>query len=114
MTVYKHKFFKAAVFGLATLGAAGSAGAQSITEVYTSPTSEHVAVTVTLRDLDLASPSGQETLHRRLNAAARQVCGSSQPHRAGSVKHAARNEECQEAAVSRAMARINRTAVAAR
>lgn len=109
-----HKFFPAAVLGLATLCVAGGASAQSITEVTASQADGRTVATVRVRDLDLTSTSGQEALYRRLSAAAEKVCGSARPHEAGSVKRASRNGECQDVAVSRAMARVNGAAVAAR
>jgi len=97
---------------LTAAGLAAGASAQSVTEVRAATADERTTVTVSVDDLDLASAAGQEVLLYRLSAAAKQACGSSNVRVAGGVARAARNAECQEAALSRALARVNRGAVA--
>jgi UrcA family protein len=108
------KLVHAVVLTSATLSLTAGAVAGNVTEVSAPSSGELASFTVQIADINLATPAGQEVLDRRLNAAAEKVCGSSRLHKAGSVKQATRNGECQEAARSRAMARIHSAAVAAR
>lgn len=88
------------------------ANAQSGTRVVApSPAGFHKQV-VSYADLDLQSPEGQQALHYRISNAAEQVCGASDVKRAGSVARAARNSQCYEQSISRALSRISVAAVA--
>ena len=60
-------------------------------------------VTVSYEDLDLNSVEGQETLHRRLSRAAREVCGSSNLRRVGSLARATANKNCYDQALAEAV-----------
>jgi UrcA family protein len=102
-----------ATASLFALGLAMSAAAQDVTEVHAGSEYEWKTVTVGIGDLDLNSAAGQEKLNFRLRVATEEVCGSANPRRTGSVALAARNADCQEASLVRALASVNRGAVAA-
>lgn len=93
-------------------GAAMQAHAQSDTRVVAPSPAALQQKVVSYADLDLQSPEGQQALHYRISKAAEQVCGASDVRRAGSVARAARNAECYEQSISRAMAKISASAVA--
>lgn len=57
--------------------------------------SDNQEFTIEYRDLNLASPEGQETLDRRINAAARKVCGVG-AERTGTRLVARKSKECVE------------------
>ena len=101
-----------AVIGIAA-GVALNASAEDydVTQVTTTVDGLQQAV-VKHADLNLASVKGQKTLHFRINAAAQQVCGSSNPRVAGGLAQAIDNKACYERAVSEAMAQLNASQVA--
>lgn len=68
--------------------------------------------TVSYADLDLSTDKGQQSLHYRLNAAARQVCGSTDYRITGSPGVAAANRDCQKRALEDAMSQVNADRVA--
>jgi UrcA family protein len=80
--------------------------AHSITEVTATSLGQHSQVTVNVADLNLATPEGQQALHYRLSRAAEKVCGSANLRRAGSAGQAARNGDCHEQALSRAVSEV--------
>jgi UrcA family protein len=61
------------------------------------------AVKVDARGLNLNSQQGQEVLYERLEVAAKQVCGETTVHRAGSLKRAMDNRNCFEKVLSKAV-----------
>jgi UrcA family protein len=64
----------------------------------------HVAsVTVSFRDLDIGSPAGAQTLYRRIQGAARQVCG---PKGADLIEQGYWNS-CYTKAIGDAVAKVN-------
>ena len=109
-TVAKTLISTAFAGALAT--AAASASAASVTTVTAEPPRDSVSVTVSFEDLDLTSEKGQETLYYRLSRAAETVCGSANVRETGNLGHAARNADCQDAALSRALSEVNASAVA--
>ncbi|WP_439106670.1 UrcA family protein [Congregibacter sp.] len=88
------------------------ANADSTTEVVADSVASPSQVAVDVSDLDMSSATGQQALHYRLANAAEQVCGHSDLRRAGSVAQAARNAECYEQSLSRALSKVTASAVA--
>ncbi|WOJ93259.1 UrcA family protein [Congregibacter variabilis] len=92
--------------------AALPASAESTTKVVADSIAAPTQVTVNFSDLDLDSSAGQVALQYRLAHAAEQACGYSDIRRAGGVAQAARNAECSEQSLSRALSRVTSSAVA--
>lgn len=90
---------------LAIMTAQANAGSGT-TEVVAGSVTAPTEVAVNLSDLNLNSVDGQTTLHYRLARAAEQVCGPGDIRRAGSVSLAARNDECAEESLSRALSKV--------
>jgi UrcA family protein len=67
------------------------------------PQAERPAITVNLRDLNLATPDGVAALKRRIRDAAKQVCGPAVPT---DLLGEAAKERCTDEAVARALAYI--------
>lgn len=67
------------------------------------------AVAVRYGDLDLSTPTGVNTLYRRISAAARQVCPDVYSHDPNVALAA---EHCQAAAVARAVTEVNNPSLA--
>lgn len=111
MKAVRNSGLAAAVVGIMAITAL-PASADSVTEVTASSVVEAQQIAVDLTDLDLTSVEGQRTLHFRLANAAREVCGSSDLRRAGSVRMANRNQSCFEESLSRAMAAVPNSQVA--
>lgn len=103
--------FATAVSGLLAVVAL-QASAESTTEVVAHSITTPTQVAVNFSDLDLDSSAGQEALQYRLARAAEQVCGHSDIRRAGGVAQAARNAECYEQSLSRALSNVHSSAVA--
>ena len=100
----------AAIFAFA--GMTLTAQAESTTKVTAEPVAQTQQATVNFSDLNLNSAEGQETLYYRISNAAKQVCGSQDVRQAGGVAQAARNEDCYQQSLSRALAEVNNSAVA--
>jgi UrcA family protein len=66
--------------------------------------------TISYADLNLASETGRDTLARRIESAARQVCGSTSYRSAGGVRQATVNRRCVDEAVAEALAAVNASA----
>ena len=64
---------------------------------------EGETVKVDARGLNLTSEEGQEVLYSRLRNAAKQVCGATSVHKAGSVKRAQNNRSCFDETLTRAV-----------
>ncbi|EED30828.1 hypothetical protein NOR53_63 [gamma proteobacterium NOR5-3] len=111
MKAFRKVTIATAVSGL-WLVMAVQANAESTTEVIADSITTPTQVAVNFSDLDLSSAAGQEALHYRLARAAEQVCGHSDLRRAGGVAQAARNGECYEQSLSRALSNVNAAAVA--
>lgn len=79
---------------LGTIAAVGALGAIA------APASAG-SVEVRIADLDLASAEGQVTLDRRINAAAKKVCGVRKAHANGPLA-AAKARDCARVAAARA------------
>ncbi|MFT4768534.1 MAG: UrcA family protein [Glaciecola sp.] len=88
------------------------ASAESTTKVVADYIATPTQVAVNFSDLDLTSAAGQEALQYRLASAAEQACGHSDFRRAGSVSRAARNDECYEQSLSRALSKVTASSVA--
>jgi len=86
--------------------------AESTTEVVADSVATSTQVAVNFSDLDLSSAAGQEALQYRLARAAEKVCGHSDVRRAGGVALAARNGECYEESLSRALSNVISATVA--
>ena len=69
------------------------------------------AVTVTYRDLDLATPQGTSALYGRINEAAHKVCAASDIRDLHAV---AASYACEREAVSRAVTQVHGSLMAAR
>ncbi|GEM_PF-2320844 len=87
--------------------------AESVTTVTADAMTETVKRTVSVADLDLTTPEAQEILYYRLSRAAEQVCGSDDLRVAGSLAQATRNRDCYEDSLSRAIAEVSNSALAA-
>lgn len=94
--------FAALVFAISTGLASAGNPAQAVEQTLVEASSAR-SVTVSLADLNLATPEGQEALYYRLGSAARQVCGSADYRRAGSPRLAAENQACYERALAQAL-----------
>ena len=113
MKAMKNTLVAAALAGsLAAVALPGQA--ENVTAVTADAITERNAVAVNYEDLDLTSPKAQETLYYRISRAAEQVCGSTNIREAGGVAQAARNADCYDAAVSKAMSEVSPVAVASR
>lgn len=108
-TVRNVMMFAATAGLLATMAVQASAG--STTEVIADSVTAPRSVAVSLSDLNLNSVEGQKALHYRLARAAEQVCGPGDIRRAGSVSLAARNDECAEESLSRALSKVTASAL---
>lgn len=110
------KSIQRVIFATAVSGAlaafAVQASAGSTTEVIADSVTSPAQVAVSFSDLNLDSVEGQKALHYRLARAAEQVCGHNDIRRAGGVAQAARNEDCYERSLSRALSKVNASAVA--
>jgi UrcA family protein len=73
-------------------------------------TPEVPSVTIRYTDLDLSKPAGAETLYRRIQAAARTVCGV---YKAKDLQQIAFARDCYTATVASAVMTINRPLVTA-
>ncbi|MFK8043351.1 UrcA family protein [Congregibacter sp.] len=111
MKSFKKVGIAAVVSGLFAVSAL-QANAESTTEVIADSVGASAQVSVSYSDLDLDSVAGQKALHYRLATAAEKVCGHSDIRRAGGVSQAARNEDCFEQSLSRALSRVTASAVA--
>ena len=111
MKVTRKTTIASAVFGMLA-GMAVQASAETVTSVTADAVTEKTQRTVSIADLDLTSPEGQEALHYRLARAAEQVCGPSDLRQAGSIAQANRNRDCYRQSLSEAMAEVNQSAVA--
>ncbi|GAB3274496.1 UrcA family protein [Parahaliea aestuarii] len=67
---------------------------------------------VSYDDLDISSSEGMQTLHYRISAAARDVCGSNDHRITGHLSAAVDNQACYERAVNEALSQINAGQVA--
>lgn len=68
---------------------------------------ERTAVRVSYADLDLASEVGMTVLYRRLQNAAKKVCGPLNYRQAGSLTLLRLNRQCYENALDKAVRKIN-------
>jgi len=84
--------------GLAALTIVASAGASAA-----GIKSNADAITVDARGLNLNNEHGQEVLYTRLTKAAKQVCGETTVHGAGSLKQAMENRTCYSDTLSKAV-----------
>ena len=73
-----------------------------------------ISTSVLLADLNLSSDAGVEVLYRRLQQAARKVCGSQNLHVAGSLGALKSNRRCVDTSLDRAVAEIGHEALAKR
>ena len=97
---------------IAFAGMGMQANAEDVTEVTAESYGNHEQRVVNYADLDLTSVEGQEALHYRISRAAEQVCGSTDMRQAGGLAQAARNQDCYEESLSRALSQVNNSAVA--
>jgi len=81
------------------------AGAADYSETTTTATGLRTA-TVNLADLNLSSVSGQQAAQRRISQAAVRVCGSTDYRRVGSLYQVSINRDCQQRALSEALAQL--------
>lgn len=84
---------------LAVLGSGAFAG-----QALAAPTDNPPTVTVSYADLNLANPAGFQTLHRRIEAAARSVCGDGMDSQVLEVREASR--DCYKTVIKDAMKQI--------
>ena len=70
----------------------------------------HSSVTVKFADLNTATPEGARILYRRIQSAARKVCGSSSPWDPGSYWA---SKICYDATVNDAVLQVNRPTLTA-
>ena len=106
--------FFALIFGVVA-GIAPIANADNYGETYIisrNPSSDLRTATVNYADLDLAGSAGQQQLQRRIERAARQVCGSVHLREAGSIYQARLNRQCQERAESDALNQVYQRQIA--
>jgi UrcA family protein len=61
---------------------------------------------VSYADLNLASSAGQDAVQRRIQAAARQVCGTTSFRNAGGLRSAAANRRCIDEAIAEALSAL--------
>ncbi|MEQ8262526.1 UrcA family protein [Pseudohaliea sp.] len=66
--------------------------------------------TISYADLNLASETGRDTLARRIESAARQVCGSTSFRSAGGVRQATVSRRCVDEAVAEALTAVSANA----
>ena len=71
-------------------------------------TDDAPSVTVSYADLDLSKPAGAETLYRRIQAAARSVCG---PRHSRSLARVQAFRTCYEDAIEDALQQVNESSV---
>lgn len=64
------------------------------------------SLSVSLADLNLSNDAGVEALYRRLQRAARQVCGPQNLREAGSIQALNFNRKCVSTSLDRAVAEI--------
>lgn len=74
---------------------------------------EAASVRVELSDLNLDTAQGQQVLHQRISAAAREVCGSTDYRAAGGLRQAANNRACHASAFAEAVSQVGAERVAA-
>ena len=98
MHVKSSRFFQLST-ALAVLSAGLIAG-----QANAGPTDNLPAVTVSYADLNLANPAGVRILHRRIETAARSVCGNDFDSQVLELRDAAR--ECYKAALKKAVAQL--------
>ncbi len=68
---------------------------------------EYTVVRVSYADLDLSSEAGMTVLYRRLQNAAKKVCGPLNYRQAGSLTLLRLNRECYENALDKAVRKVN-------
>jgi UrcA family protein len=88
------------------------ASADSTTEVTANALTQPATVVVNVADLNLNTPEGQSALLYRVSNAAEQVCGARDVRSAGGVAQAARNADCYEASLDRALSSVAAATVA--
>ncbi len=103
----------ALILGISScLAASAMAGSYQETTLVQANGIETRTTSVNVADLNLASVEGQDALHGRLSQAAREVCGPTDYRVTGSIRVAANNKACQNAAVADALAQANAGQVA--
>lgn len=112
-TLRNHRIAALLTAGLCA-GAALPSLAGSETQVTAREVTDKIEVAVNYADLNVNSPQGQAVLLRRIENAARSVCGSTDPRVAGGLRAALRNEACFEETLSSAMSQIPGNRMAAR
>jgi UrcA family protein len=70
------------------------------------------SLSVSLADLNLSNDAGVEALYRRLQRAARQVCGPQNLRDSGSLQALKSNRQCANTSLDRAVAEIGEEALA--
>lgn len=101
-----------AVLGVAAgLSLAASAGQWDETVVQGHSMNDK-SVSISYSAADAATPEGRALLEARIEQAARDICGPSDLHLAGSLATAARNDECFEQTVDDALSQIGANSVA--
>ena len=68
------------------------------------PVLDHSSITVSYADLNLSSPAGVRTLHRRIDNAARDVCG--QGYESIDLEFQSASGNCYRTAVKNAMKKV--------
>ena len=97
----------ATAFGIVAGLASASAAADGMEETFVHPDAAEVkTVRVQYLSTELATEEGRAALQRRIASAAREVCGPSSLHEAGSLKLATRNRECYRDSLAAANSQI--------
>jgi UrcA family protein len=105
MKILTRKVFATAFAGSLAV-AALQASADSTTEVTANALTQPSTVVVNVADLNLNSAEGQAALMYRVSNAAEQVCGARDARSAGGVAQAARNADCYQASLDRALSSL--------
>jgi UrcA family protein len=96
---------------LTRAGIAAFAVCTSLVAYSASAESNVKSQTVSFADLDLSKPAGAQTLYKRIQKAARHVCGPTDKYTYITPRKAFR--ECYEAAVADAVAQVDRPSLTA-
>lgn len=108
MKTQSNKRIAALIFGISScLAASAMAGSYQEATLVQANGKEARSASVSLADLNLASVEGRDALHGRLSQAAREVCGPTDYRITGSIRVAAENRACRDAALAGALAEVN-------
>ena len=96
----------AAVLGVAAGVSVAASASQWDETVIQGRTFDEQAIRISYSAAHAATPEGRAVLEARIEQAAREICGPSDLHLAGSLATAARNDACFEDTVDAALSQI--------